>query len=77
MRNIYVCKKTYTNGKDYEVHELVFRLKIVKEENGRYRIENIDSNTLWDKKFIDENEAVKAITEGNWSIIKVINEVEN
>lgn len=66
----YICRKTFTNGKDYEVKEEVFSLTIVYDrEADVYRVVNLTNNLTWDATYKTLSAATAAIKNGSWAII--------
>lgn len=69
MDERFVCRKTYTNGKDDEVKELIFCLTVIGD-GGKYRVVNLTDNTLWENIFESESAAIDAIKNGSWNVIQ-------
>lgn len=66
----YICRKTFTNGKDYEVKEEAFSLTITYDREAEvYRVVNLTNNLTWGTTYKTLSAATAAIKNGSWAII--------
>ena len=66
----YICRKTFTNGRDYEVKEEIFSLTITYDREAEvYRVVNLTNNLTWGATYKTLSAATAAIKNGSWTVI--------
>ena len=66
----YICRKTFTNGRDYEVKEEIFSLTITYDREAEvYRVVNLTNNLTWGTTYKTLSAATAAIKNGSWTVI--------